>query len=145
MNTELETLPELRDAMTAEELKSHAAALARALGARAEVYISAKYLSLYPLGFSAHGDDQYFHNLSWPDAIRAAWVWVDTKPKIARAARVRAMALTIIDQKDQHGAVTAIALIRCGFARAEVKEMHADACAVAGELCQGAPFVVEGV
>ena len=142
------TLPALRDAMTAAELRAHAARLESALGPNSSVRLSIDtntgtgpiYVAIYPQGvLSSH---HHFWADGWGEALAAAEAWIATRPVIARAERVRRMALAIIDIKDQDGSVTERRLRAREFSAAEIADLGAEACARAGEICAGAPFEI---
>ena len=145
------TLPALADAMTAAELREHANEMCRQLGDHSQVFISTREsgggsvlvrVSVYPSGCINSADAEQFTGDDWPAAINAAYAWIATRPIIARAERVRKMALAIIDIKDQDGSVTERRLRARDFTAAEITDLGAEACARAAELCLGAPFEI---
>ena len=151
MTTMLE-LPPLAEAMSAADLRAHQKALECALGGRGEVYFNVSRgdgdagIQVYPQGImSRDKDDRCINAPTWPAAIQQAADWIAAHKIVWRESRIRKLALTIIDVKDEAGRVTAADLTRREFTAAEVRELHAVACIRAGELCAGAPFSVEGV
>jgi hypothetical protein len=146
------TLPALRDAMTAAELHAQADRLRLLLGKEAHVslVVSADswdradgprvYIGVYPNGVGS--TVTAFTEPTWPEAFAKAEAWIATRPVIARAERVRRMALAIIDIKDQDGSVTERRLRARDFTAAEITDLGAEACARAAELCLGAPFEI---
>jgi hypothetical protein len=143
------TLPALRDAMTATELRAHQDELTRLAGPSAYIGVSLRgtdgsdaCVAVYPDGILHDRSREYFNAPDWPTAINAAYAWIATRPVIARAERVRKMALAIIDIKDQDGNVTERRLRARDFTAAEIAELGAEACARAAELCLGAPFEI---
>ena len=121
------TLPALRDAMTAAELAVHqvrmSELLGRANGACFVISGSAAVALILDV------DDNYrnAHHIrkpTWPEAITAAYAWIATRPVIARAEKVRKMALAIIDIKDQDGSVKEWRLRARDFTAAEIADWY---------------------
>jgi hypothetical protein len=138
------TLPTLRDAMTAAELTAHQRHMAELLGSPggAVFVLSGGGTVGLMLQWNNNTRTQHFRKSTWPEAITAAYAWLATRPVIARAERVRQMALAIIDIKDQDGSVKEWRLHARDFTAAEIAELGAEACARAGEMCAGAPFEI---
>ena len=143
------TLPALRDAMTAADIVAHERNLTRLVAPNGHASIVAMpwgekpaYVSISPHGVCESEGKQTFEAATWPDAINAAYAWLANRPMVARAERVRKMALAIIDIKDQDGSVKEWRLRARDFTAAEIADLGAEACARAGELCLGAPFEI---
>jgi hypothetical protein len=148
--TDAQTLPPLSEAMSARDLQAHETALAKELGPNASVNIAISdyegwvYISMNPHGVCNDTGREVIRGEAWPAAIQAAHNWVASRPKVERNAIIRKLALAIIEITDEHGKCTVEHLRAKTFISAEIA-LHAEACVRAGEMCQGAPFSVEGI
>lgn len=82
--------------------------------------------------------NEFFRARSWPEAFRAAHVWVSTHKAIRRNAIVRRMALAVLEITDERGTCTDTLLLGKDFTAAEIVEFHEAACVLDGN----SPFVV---
>lgn len=136
-------LPPLAEAMSARDLDAHVRAVRRGFDGGADVLIRPGCLSVYP-GSISKSDGQFFRGETWPEMFEPAYAWIANHATVHRDARIRAMALAIIDLTDQHGRCDRAMLTRREFSAAEVDALKDEACKRAGELAGNAPFSVEG-
>ena len=147
--TALTNLPPLADAMTAADLRACERVIAALIGGGAEMHTSVSfgmsgpaYVSVQPHRWPNETGRWSGFFPTWPEAISAAHAYAATYAPVQRNATIRRMALAVISLTDEHGTCTEIALIRQEFTATEVADLHELACERAGEMCQGAPFVV---
>lgn len=137
--------------MTPTEIRDELVAFAEEIGPRAYVGLDIDTHNrrgpvagcIYPEGIAGsvdriggfHGDD--FREVI--DAMRAEW---SSRVTQHRAARIKSMALSIIEITADQGQCTEAALRVAGFSQSEIEAHGADACATADHYGSKGPFSI---